>query len=175
VFTSDHGDMLGDHGHSQKWTMYEQVIRLPLIIWSSQGLAASGGLDPMIQHMDVAPTLFDLAGVEKPETWEAVSFADALAGEPFEGRDAVYCEQGRDVVFRFSDFVSMIRTRRWKYVHFLDEPCGQLFDLESDPDENVNLWDDPAHGGTKVEMRERLLEWRIRSGYRARNWGEDRR
>ncbi|MBW3096030.1 sulfatase family protein [Pseudohoeflea coraliihabitans] len=172
VFTSDHGDMLGDHGHSQKWSMYEQVIRLPIIIWSSRGFKARGRLDPLVQHMDIAPTLFDLAGLEKPSSWEAVSFADALNDDAFEGRYAVYCEQGRDVVFRFSDFVSMVRTRRWKYVHFLGEDFGQLFDLESDPGEYENRWDDPACAAIRDEMEKELMNWRIRSGYKAREWAE---
>ncbi|MCA9147493.1 MAG: sulfatase-like hydrolase/transferase, partial [Planctomycetales bacterium] len=81
VFTSDHGDMLGDHGHSQKWTMYEQVIRLPLIMWSKKGFGRTGAINPLIQHMDIAATLFDLAGVDAPSSWEARSFAPALRGE----------------------------------------------------------------------------------------------
>lgn len=172
VFTSDHGDMLGDHGHSQKWTMYEQVIRLPLIIWSKNGFGRSGPVEAMAQHMDIAPTLFDLAGVEYPASWEARSFAPALSDPSFEGRDAVYCEQGRDVVFRFSDFVSMVRTCRWKYVHFLEGAAGQLFDLDNDPWEERNLWDSPDHAAQRREMHDRLTHWRLTSGYETRDWTE---
>ena len=172
VFTSDHGDMLGDHGHSQKWTMYEQVIRLPLIMWSKKGFGRTGAINPLIQHMDIAATLFDLAGVDAPASWEARSFAPALRGEAYEERDAVYCEQGRDVVFRFSDFVSMVRTRRWKYVHFLDGSAGQLFDLESDPFEETNLWHSADHADRRREMHDRLTTWRLQSGYETREWTE---
>lgn len=172
VFTSDHGDMLGDHGHSQKWTMYEQVIRLPLILWSKAGFARSGPVDAMAQHMDIAATLFDLAGIEAPGSWEARSFAPALSDPAFTGRDAVYCEQGRDVVFRFADFVSMARTRQWKYVHFLDGAAGQLFDLEADPFEETNLWASAEHESVRAAMHERLSHWRLTSGYETRDWTE---
>jgi arylsulfatase A-like enzyme len=172
VFTSDHGDSLGDHGHSQKWTMYEEVIRLPLVIWGPGHFEATGAVDGLVQHMDVAPTLFDLAGLEFPEGREAVSFATALRGEPFEGREAVYCEQGLDVVFQFSSFVSMVRTDRWKYVHLLDDDFGQLFDLLNDPDEEINLWNDPAMAGIRRDMHDRLTNWRMSSAYQTRDWAE---
>jgi arylsulfatase A-like enzyme len=175
VFTSDHGDSLGDHGHSQKWTMYEEVIRLPLVIWGPGQFKATGAVDGLVQHMDVAPTLFDLAGVEFPEGREAVSFAKALRGEPFEGREAVYCEQGLDVVFQFSTFVSMIRTDRWKYVHLLDDDFGQLFDLVNDPYEENNLWNDPDKAGIRRDMHERLTNWRMSSAYQTRDWAESAR
>lgn len=172
VFTSDHGDSLGDHGHSQKWTMYEEVIRLPLIIWGPKHFSAKGPINGLIQHMDIAPTLFDLAGIAFPEGREAISFASALNGAPFAGRDAVFCEQGRDVVFQFSDFVSMIRTQRWKYVHFIDEDYGQLFDLQADPHEEHNLWSDPGQRETRRDLHNKLTNWRIRSGYQTREWAE---
>tara|TARA_R110002126_G_scaffold176641_2_gene325458 strand:+ start:33439 stop:34872 length:1434 start_codon:yes stop_codon:yes gene_type:complete len=175
VFTSDHGDSLGDHGHSQKWTMYEEVIKLPLIIWGPGAFAAKGPVDGLVQHMDVAPTLFELAGITFPEGREALSFAKALRGEPFEGREAIYCEQGLDVVFQFSKFVSMVRTSRWKYVHLLDEDFGQLFDLLEDPLEENNLWCDPDKSAIREDMHERLFNWRLESGYQTRDWAESAR
>lgn len=172
VFTSDHGDSLGDHGHSQKWTMYEEVIRLPLILWGPGHFDRTGAVGGLIQHMDIAPTLFELAGLDFPEGREAISFAPELRGEDFAGREAVFCEQGRDVVFQFSEFVSMVRTERWKYVHLIDEAFGQLFDLAADPLEEVNLWDDPAHADTRCEMHRRLCDWRMQSALQTRDWAE---
>ena len=100
VFTSDHGDCLGDHGHSQKWNMYEEVVRVPMIVWSP-ALAGRGEVASLVQSIDIAPALMELAGCEVPGSWEAQSVLPALRGEPFAGRAAVYCEQGRDVVFQF--------------------------------------------------------------------------
>lgn len=170
VFTSDHGDMLGDHGHSQKWSMYEEVVRVPLVVWSRARLAGRGEVGAMVQLPDLAPSLLALAGVDAPAWFEAESLLPALRGEPFAGRDAVYCEQGRDVVFQFADFVTMVRTERWKLVHFLNESYGQLFDLVEDPHEERNRWADPGCAPVLDALRERWVSWRLESAWRTRDW-----
>lgn len=170
VFTSDHGDCLGDHGHGQKWTAYEQVVRVPLLVWSARPLGHAGEVAALVQQFDVVPALFELAGVEVPVSWEAQSLLPALRGEPFAGREAVYCEQGRDHIFAFADLMTMVRTRRWKYVHLLGEADGQLFDLAADPAENDNLWDRAEFADVRRELHQRMLEWRMRSAYHTRDW-----
>jgi arylsulfatase len=172
IFTSDHGDCLGDHGHAQKWTMYEQVTRVPLVIWSGGPLRGRGEMPSLVQSIDIAPTILELAGCEVPAWWETTSLLPALQGEPLAGRDAVYCEQGRDVVFQFSDFVSMLRTSRYKFVHFLGEGFGQLFDLHDDPHENVNRWNDPGMRPVREDLRAAWLDWRLASAYRTRDWAD---
>ena len=69
--------------------------------------------------------------------------------------------------------MSMVRSRDWKLVHFLDSPEGQLFDLQNDPDEVRNLWNDADHIDSRREMLDELREWRIRSGVNAANWAAD--
>lgn len=172
VFTSDHGDCLGDHGHSQKWNMYEQSVRVPLIVWSPQRFAGRGEVPALVQAFDVVPALLAAAGIEVPTWFEARTVMPALRGEVFAGRDAVYAEQGRDVVFRFADFVSMLRNERWKLVHFMGEPFGQLFDLLADPDEEHDRWSDPGCRATRDALVAALHEWRMRSAYEAREWAE---
>ena len=66
----------------------------------------------------------------------------------------------------------MVRTRRWKYVHFLDGSDGQLFDLESDPFEETNLWHSADHADCRRDMHDRLTTWRLQSGYETREWTE---
>lgn len=143
VFTSDHGDCLGDHGHSQKWTMYEQITRVPMIVW------APGRV---------------------PADTEAESLAPAFRDPDWAGRDAVYCEQARDGILTDTEFMTMVRTGRWKLVHFVDGPDGQLFDLHDDPQEVRNRWHDPACAGIRRELLDRLLTWRMRSQLRTRDW-----
>jgi arylsulfatase A-like enzyme len=171
IFTSDHGDALGDHGHSQKWTMYDCVTRVPLIVWAPGRFAGDRRLDGLCQLMDIGPTVLDLAGVPVPATFEAVSLLPALRGDEWIGRPVVYSEQGRDGTLRETAFMTMVRTPDWKLVHFLDEPCGQLFDLAADPAEIHNLWGDPAHAETKRALLDTLRDWRIRSQYQTRDRG----
>jgi arylsulfatase len=172
IFTSDHGDALGDHGHSQKWTMYDVITRVPLLVWSPARFTGGRAIEGLCQLMDAGPAILELAGVPVPESAEAESLLPALRGEPWEGRPYVFTEHGRDGILRETEFMTMVRSREWKLVHFLDEPFGQLFDLRHDPWETNNLWDDAAHDDKKRELLDVLREWRIRSRYRTRRLSE---
>lgn len=161
IFTSDHGDCLGDHGHSQKWTGYDPVVRVPMIIRDGRGEGAGVVSDAFIQHLDVAEYILRSAGIERPRDFDSVDITPAFAG-PWAGREHVIAEHGADNLLSDTGFVTVIRGRRWKMVHFLDRDYGQLFDLEADPDEFVNLWDDPAHAAVKATLREEILNIHLR-------------
>lgn len=170
VFTSDHGDCLTDHGHSQKWTMYEQITRVPMIVWGPGHAKAGHRAEGLMQQMDIVPSLLAAAGVEVPADFETQPVDAALRGEAWEGRDLVFSEQMRDGILTETDFMTMVRSRDWKLVHFLNESFGQLFDLRSDPKETRNLWDDAASAGVKREMLDALARWRMNSQLRTRDW-----
>ena len=171
IFTSDHGDCLGDHGHSQKWTMYDIVTRMPLVVWSP-GRFSARRIDALCQLMDIGPAILELAGLEPAPTLEAISVLPALRGESWQGRPYVYAEHARDGILQETAFMSMVRSRAWKLVHFLDEPFGQLFDLVNDPGEVRNLWSDPAAAPHKQELLDELREWRIRSQLHTADWAK---
>ena len=176
VFTSDHGDCLTDHGHSQKWTMYEQITRVPMIIWAPQRFGSHRTIDRLVQQMDLGPTILDWARLKIPGDWEAQSLSPALdPAATFAGRPFVYCEQVRDAVLTGCEFMTMVRDQTHKLVHFLDQPEGQLFDLVADPDELENLWNDPRNAGDKERLLSELHEWRIRSGVQTKDWCQDAR
>jgi arylsulfatase A-like enzyme len=172
IFTSDHGDALGDHGHSQKWTMYDIITRMPTIVWAPGRVAGGRRIDALCQMMDLGPTILDFAGVAPAPTMEAQSLMPALAGEAWAGRDYVFAEHGRDGILQEAEFVTMVRSKSWKLVHFLDEDEGQLFDLVNDPGEVDNLWNAPTAQDKKLELLDILREWRIRSAYHTRAWAE---
>lgn len=174
IFTSDHGDCLTDHGHSQKWTMYEQVVRVPMIVWAP-GRYPTKAVQGLCQQMDIGPAILEMAGLEPTPGLEALSILPALEGENWQARTHVFAEQARDGILTGTDFMTMVRNDGWKLVHFLEEPWGQLFNLNDDPDELVNLWDDPDAVPTKREMLDTLREWRIRSGYVTKDWAAEYR
>ncbi len=175
LFTSDHGEALGEHGHIQKWTMYDCVTRVPLIAWSPKLFPGGRKLDGLCQLMDVGATILDLAGIERPEWMAADTLLPALKGAEHQGRPFVIAEHGRDMFLNTIEFVTMIRNQRWKLVHFLDRQYGQLFDLETDPAEEINLWDSQGHAETKERLLRELFEFRVRSGYQTRTlWQEVR-
>lgn len=173
IFTSDHGDCLTDHGHSQKWTMYDTITKMPLIVWAPGRIPGGRTVDGLCQQMDIGPALLELAGAEVPEGLEAKSILPAIKNEDWNPRDYVFAEQAQDGILTDTQFMTMVRNQDWKLVHFLDEPWGQLFDLKNDPNEVRNLWDDPDHIEKKRELLAVLREWRIRSGYETSQWAAE--
>jgi len=168
IFTSDHGDCLTDHGHSQKWTMYDTITRMPTIVWAPGRCPGGRRVKAMCQQFDLAPTILELANASIDYPMAAKSLLPLLENgdDPERGfRDVVFAEQARDGNLTDTDFMTMVRTRHWKLVHFLEEEWGQLFDLQKDPDEVNNLWNDSSCQGPKHELLGLLREWRIRDAY----------
>lgn len=170
IFTSDHGDCLTDHGHSQKWTMYDTITRMPLIAWAPGRFEGDRCVEGLCQQMDIGPAILELADVDVPETMEAESLLPALHGEEWSPRSHVFAEHGRDGILQETAFMTMVRSQDWKLVHFVDWPDGQLFDLRNDPQETVNLWDDEAAAARKQELLGVLRDWRIRSDVKTADW-----
>ena len=176
IFTSDHGDTLTDHFSTQKWTMYDQVVRVPAIVWAPQRFRGGRRFAEQIEWFDLGATILEIAGAGFPEPFEAQSLVGALRGEPFAGREHVFSEMGRwDLVGLATDYMTMVRTSDRKLVHFIDQPHGQLFDLENDPGELVNLWHDPEFADDRRRLVKAHAEWLIRSNCRTAGWGADRR
>lgn len=173
IFTSDHGDCLGDHGHSQKWTMYDIITRMPMIVWSPGRFEGGRQFDGLCQQMDIGPAILEMAGIPAPETMEAQSLLPALNGESWNGRDYVFAEHPKDGILQTTEFMNMVRSSEWKLVHFLGESFGQLFNLAQDPGEIHNLWDEPSAAAKKHELINVLLEWHIQSQAHTREWSKD--
>lgn len=163
IFMSDHGDNLGEHGLSQKWSMYDMVTRVPAIVWAPRRFAGGRRFKEMCQLFDFGPTILELAGVAPPPDMEARSLLPALRGDHWTGRDAVYCEQVGDVAMANTRLITMIRTQTDKAVLFLGSQDGQYFDLVEDPREVRNLWAEPSVQPRLAELRAKLLEWRLAS------------
>ncbi len=153
IFTSDHGDAMEDHGHSQKWTMYDVITRMPMIAWSPNGRVRSGEtVDGLCQLMDLGPTILELAGREVPADFEARTLLPALQGRPWTPRSHVFCEQAGDVNLTGCEFITSVRSDRWKLVHFKGSMEGQLFDMVADPGEVTDLWS--SHRACRGQARD---------------------
>jgi arylsulfatase len=169
VFTSDHGDCLGDHGHSQKWSMYEPSVRVPAIVWGG-GTAHGSRVDALTAHMDLGPTVLELAGIRPPEWMEARSLVPALDGAEWEGRQHVFSEHAKDAILFGTELMTMVRDQRYKLVEFVDHEDGQLFDLLEDPFEERNLWDDPEHGAIRAALSDVTKRWRAQGELSTSAW-----
>jgi len=87
--------------------------------------------------------------------------------------DAFQQRSTRDGILTHAEFMTMVRSKAWKLVHFLDEPYGQLFNLLEDPAEVRNRWNDPSAAEMKQKMLAALREWGIRSQYHTAAWAQD--
>ena len=168
IFTSDHADALGDHGHIQKWTMYDSVVRVPLIFWSKNLDIQKGIRKELVQMFDIAPTILETAGLPIPEDFEAKSLWGSISKLPnYQPREAVYAELARDHIQNGSEFILMRRDSKWKIVLYLDDAYGELYDLGVDPGEKNNLWNNEALRSTRDELKIECLSWLARGSLTA--------
>lgn len=151
VFTSDHGEMLGDHGLLFKGTAYDEVTRVPMIV-SGPGIDVQGERrDAFCCSIDLMPTVLDLAGLQTPDTVQGQSMTTLVRDPAPEGwRDSVLVE--------LRGSARVIRTRDWLMAWRGPGNRGELYDLQADPHCLYNLWDDPKASVNKVRLANELLQ-----------------
>jgi len=150
VFTSDHGDCLGDHHQVYKFSShYDSVARVPLV-FAGPGVERLGIREPLVELIDLGPTLLDLAGLEPLEGASGQSIRPLLEGLEEPAHDAVFSEHGPRV---------MVRTHEWKMVVYLGEAYGELYHLSEDPDELHNRYDEPGAQAARQMLTERMMHW----------------
>lgn len=166
IFTSDHGETLGDHGLIQKGCrFYEGLVRVPLIFsWPGhieQGLVS----DALVELTDKAPTILDFAGVPVPEHMLGRSLRPILEGaaDPHQHRDFVRSEYYDALDLPDASLATMYRDRRHKLVTYHQHEVGELYDLEADPWEFDNLWDDPDSQATKFRLMKASFDATMRA------------
>lgn len=185
VYTTDHGDYMGDHRMIRKGPhVYEALVHVPLIVrWSGHLKARS--TSAMASNIDIFPTLLDLVDLPHPERLQGRSFAPVLLGDSDAHRERVFFEHGvageplqsgdlspeeneelgEDTGHHLCDEVMRGRTKgvrsdRWKYV-ITPGDVDELYDLDDDPNELTNLAADPKHQEVVQEHRQYLLEWLV--------------
>ncbi len=168
VFTSEHGDMLGDHQLFAKRYMYEPSARVPLFVrvpWlSNQRTVVPGN----ISQIDLVPTLLDLMGQPIPDHLQGRSRVAVLRGEENLSENDVVVQQGGDVrVEPGSEDIWLLDSVKWRSIITADRwklnlsptDSGQLFDMNADPHELRNLIDLPEHRERVRNMAARLRAW----------------
>jgi arylsulfatase A-like enzyme len=156
VFTSDHGDFLGDHQLLLKGPVhYEGLIRVPMI-WRDPDGAKGLVTDGLVQSTDIAPSVLQRAGLK---TVNGMHGRPVLAtGES--GRDHVLIEEeGQRYYLGFKNRVKMrtLLSGPYRLSIYDGVAWGELYDRGEDPDELVNLWDEPSAKAVRAEMTERLV------------------
>lgn len=163
IFMSDHGEMLGDHGIYLKGPFfYEEAVRVPLIISCPSRFQKGVKSGALTELTDIAPMLLDAAGIEREPGMQGRSLYPLLTGETAdeEHREDVYSEYYNAMPHHQNPqaHMTMVRTGTHKLVaaHGLD--VWELYDLENDPGEVVNRWNDPDYARVQTEMTMRLAD-----------------
>jgi arylsulfatase A-like enzyme len=178
MYTSDNGFFLGEWQRFDKRFMHEPSIRVPLLLKLPKSKYVWGaGKKPeqMVLNIDIAPTLLEIAGAKPPEKMHGKSVVPLVAETPddplpVKWRDAFLYEY-----FEFPDVSHNVnkhrgvRTAKWKFIHYYDPPFKfkeefELYDLEKDPEERVNLAGRPGVQLVIKELREKMEQLRKETG-----------
>ena len=136
IYSSDHGEMGGEHGTWQKTLFFEASARVPLIIRWPEVVEEGRRSSEITGLIDMFPTLCDATGIDIPVTCEGISLYGHLKDESPVNRDGVFCESA---VLRATEHAGcMFRSGKWKYCYYLDG-SEELYDIENDPDEYINV------------------------------------
>lgn len=157
VYTSDQGFFLGEHGWFDKRFMYEESLRMPLLVRMPGRIPAGRVEDALVVNVDFAPTFLELAGLPVPADIQGRSLVPLLEGRrPADWRTSIY--------YRYYHYPGDhrvqphlgVRTQRFKLIHFHRLDQWELYDLQTDPYETNNLYGLPAYASTVATLKAEL-------------------
>jgi arylsulfatase A-like enzyme len=155
VFTSDHGELLGDHGLLFKGPFhYDCLIRIPLILkWGNQ-ICGGSRIAEICQHIDLFPTLLNCCAIKVPRGVQGRSLMPLIDGDRNSGYDWALVEHDN---LAWGLNMKTIRSHDWRMTFYAGRSFGELYDLKRDPDEFENLWDSPEYQSVKEDLKTVLL------------------
>jgi len=166
VYTSDQGFYLGDHGWFDKRFMYEESLRMPLLVRHPGEIRAGAVNEDIVMNLDFAETFLDYAGVHVPDDMQGCSLRPLLQGRtPEDWRSSMYYHYYEYPAVHSVKRHYGVRTRRYKLIHFyndIDE--WELYDLKNDPEELHNIYNDPQQADVVKELKAELA--RLRTQYK---------
>jgi len=160
MYMGDNGFVFGEHGLIDKRHMYEESMRVPFLAWCPGMIKPGSVIEELIQNIDIAPTILDVAGLETPARMDGKSFLPILQGKKIPWRDAAFYEYYWERNFPQTPTTHGVRTDHYKYIHYhgiwdIDE----LYDLKEDPEEMHNLIDSPEHQKLVKQLNDRMFDW----------------
>ena len=180
MYTGDQGFMLGEHDYQDKRWMYEESQRMPFLVRYPKTIPAGTRTDAIIENVDFAPTMLGFAGIETPETMQGQSFQSICetGEEPADWKQEAYYRYWMHMAHHDNPGHVGIRTKTHKLIYYYGAnykgeyrtpPGWELYDLEKDPTEIVNQYDNPEYADLVTELKQRLADTRQRVG----DTGED--
>ena len=160
VYMGDNGFFFGDHGLIDKRAAYEASIRVPLLMKLPKNMKAAGKVvKENVANIDIAPTILEAAGLEKPVHMNGESFWKVLKGEKIEWRDAFLYEYFWEWNYPHTPTTHALVESRYKYIRYHGIwDTDELYDLQNDPEELNNLIDKPEHKERIVAMKKKMFK-----------------
>ncbi|WBU60893.1 sulfatase family protein [Paracoccus albus] len=160
IFTSDHGEMMGDHGMLYKGCrFFEGLVHVPLIIkWP--GVTKPGSrTDALVELIDLAPTILEIAKVEIPENMQGKSLVSMLRGQTLTHKPHVVCEFNEALAgMPHQSHATMVFDGRYKTCMYHDAGKAEIFDLKEDPGEFTSLWGQPGFEQEQIRLLKQHLD-----------------
>ena len=165
IYTSDQGFYLGEHGWFDKRFMYEESFRTPILMRYPKKIKPKTEINELVQNLDFAPTFLDYANISIPNDIQGLSFRKLVESEKTKWRDAIY--------YTYYEYPSVhmvkrhygIRTKKYKLMHFyydIDE--WEMYDLENDPSEMKNIFNDSKYSEIKNTLLLQLSDLKTKYG-----------
>lgn len=155
IFTSDHGDYAGNHGFWLKGPIhYEDILRVPFLARWKGTIPAGKRTQSLISLVDLAPTFLEVAGIKGSPSMQGVSQLETMKNPNQAIRDWCLVENRAEPNF----YVKTLVMDRYKLNYYLNRNEGELYDLEKDPYEFVNLYSDPDYAELKMKMFMKLVD-----------------
>lgn len=158
VLTSDQGFYLGDHGFFDKRFIYEESLRMPFMVKYPKKVKAGSVNEDIITNIDFAPTLLELASIKTTQKMQGTSFVPVLKGNtPDNWQDAMYYHYYEFPFWHHVQPHYGIRTQKYTLAHFYyNIDVWELYDLEKDPNQMNNIYNDPSYAEVIVELKGKL-------------------
>lgn len=156
LFTSDHGELMGDHGILFKGPFhYDSLIKAPMIVKWPGVVPRGSRYSQITEHVDIMPTILEYTGIRPPYGTQGVSMSSILRGDKGSGREYGITE------FNCYDWGLSLKTltgKRYKLTYYCGEDYGELYDRNKDPNEFMNLWDSEEYKEIKNELMKKLID-----------------
>jgi arylsulfatase A-like enzyme len=160
IYMGDNGFSFGEHGLIDKRHFYEESAKVPLLIYCPELLEGGRVEKKMIQNIDIAPTILECFGIERPDHMHGMSFLPLLQCKNIQWRDKIFYEYYWEEYFPQTPTTFGIRTDRYKYIRYYGTwDTNEFYDLANDPHEMNNLINDPEYQEIIKELVTELYNW----------------
>ncbi|MEO5979585.1 MAG: sulfatase [Chryseolinea sp.] len=160
IYMGDNGFSFGEHGLIDKRHFYEESAKVPFLVRCAELFAGNKRPDAMIQNIDVAPTILEVAGINKPAQMAGQSIIPLLKDEGIKWRDKIFYEYYWEFDYPQTPTMHGVRTDRYKLIRYHGVwDTNEFYDLKDDPNEMHNLIASPEHQKTIKQLTVDIYDW----------------